>query len=404
MRKVAHILPFPAVGGTEIATRRVAHAARGSGFESIAYCRPEAEPVRELFRESGIEIAGYEPVAPSYRSFLPYLRNARRLAADFRARGVDLIHCSDILGALLAGYAGRLAGIPVLCHVRNRYREMSIRDRSFFLPVQAFAFVSRDTWAHFAHRVPETRGMVLYDGIDLPDRSPAGRHRAEIRAEFGIPASASVIGMVARVAPQKDFRTLIDAVGRLVSMHPDLRVLVVGDCSSGPAVQEHYREVGSRIAAAGLERHFVFTDYQRDVHRFFAAMDVFLLCTHWEGLPLVLLEAMAHRLPVVATAVDGVPEAVTDGETGFLHPHGDPEILAARLDRLLGDAAAREKMGAAGLDRVSREFSQERFTANLCALYSAVLDGVMPASRPALSSGGRNTLHEVMSPAASTRS
>src|SRR5690606_9598600 len=98
-------------------------------------------------------------------------------------------------------------------------------DRSFLLPVGRFAFVSRDTWKHFGHRVSERRGVVLYDGIELPSAARALEDRAAARREFGIPEGAPVVGMVARVAPQKDFPTLIVAAARLVDRHPDLRFL-----------------------------------------------------------------------------------------------------------------------------------------------------------------------------------
>jgi glycosyltransferase involved in cell wall biosynthesis len=102
-------------------------------------------------------------------------------------------------------------------------------------------------------------------------------------------------------------------------------------------------------------------------------MDLFVLSTHWEGLPLVILEAMAQGLPVVATAVDGVPEAVADGETGYTVPHADPAALADALGRLLDDPVRATAMGRAGRARVERMFTVAQFESNLLRLYDQVL-------------------------------
>jgi glycosyltransferase involved in cell wall biosynthesis len=104
-----------------------------------------------------------------------------------------------------------------------------------------------------------------------------------------------------------------------------------------------------------------------------SAFDVFVLCTHFEGLPLVILEAMARGRPVVATAVDGIPEIVIDGRTGLLHPHGDAETLAARLLSLLEDEALAARIGGAGREFVKMEWGRERFAANMARLYEDVL-------------------------------
>jgi glycosyltransferase involved in cell wall biosynthesis len=102
-------------------------------------------------------------------------------------------------------------------------------------------------------------------------------------------------------------------------------------------------------------------------------MDIFVLSTHWEGFPLVLLEAMAHARPVVATSVDGIPELVTDQETGRLFPHEDAAALAECLLDLLNSPAKARAMGRAGQEHVARNFSREIFTRNVGRLYAAML-------------------------------
>ena len=188
--------------------------------------------MREFFEDCGIPCATYDPPVPSYRHGVAYLRSSVHLARELLRRQVDILHCSDLLAAHHVALAGRLAGLPVLCHIRNRFEDISRRDRSFLWPVHKFVFVSRNTWRHFAYTVSPDRGTVVYDGIDIPDGGDEAIDYASVRREFRIPEHAPVIGMMARVAPQKDFATLARAAVRILEAQPDARFLVAGDYAS----------------------------------------------------------------------------------------------------------------------------------------------------------------------------
>ncbi len=326
----------------------------------------------EFFATHGVPSVAYEPATPSYTHAAGYVRASWRLARDLRRQQVDLLHCADLLAAHYAGLAGRLARIPVLCHIRNRFERVSGRDCSFLWPVSRFAFVSRNTWEYFGCQVAPSRGVVVYDGIDIPALAEPDQSR-EVRRELGLPDDARVIGMLARVAPQKDYPTLIRAAERVLRVEPRARFLVVGDRESTPENRTHYEEVRRAIDERGVGGAFLFTGQRRDVPRLLDAIDIFVLSTHWEGLPLVILEAMAHGKPVVATGVDGIPEVVRHGETGLLAAHADDEQLAAHLMLLLTDRSAAARLGAAGRDHVQRHFSREQFAASMDTLYREML-------------------------------
>lgn len=373
--RVAHVLPWPAVGGIEVATLRIARAARERGIESVAFCPGLESPIARQFAAENFEIASYRRVEPSVRRPLRFLQNSLWFAAEFRRRRIDLVHCSDILGAYYAGLGGRLARLPVLSHVRTRYDELPVREQRFLRPVQHFAFVSRDTWDRFSIPVPEHRATVVYDGIEVDRRGDGEEDRRDICDEFAIPSEATIVGMIARVAPQKDYITLIRAAARLVESRQDIRFLIVGENAAVESYRVHFAEVQHAIAAAGLERFFIFTGFRADVPRFMRALDIFVLSTHAEGLPLVILEAMAHGKPVVATNVDGVPEVVVDGRTGLLHPHQDDRALADALGSLLEDPQRAAQMGEAGRAHVRLHFSERSFGDAVERLYRTLLAG-----------------------------
>ena len=387
-RRIAHVLPSTdVIGGTEHATLRIARAVEPAGFGSMAFCIDGDTPVARFFAREGLEVAAFPAVEPSLRRPLPYLRAARTLARRFRQAGVDLVHCADVLSAHYVATAGRLAGVPVVCHVRNRHDNISRRDQLFLRPVQRWVCVSEDTRRRFSYPVDERNSVVIYDGIEVP-RLGHGANDS-VRAEFGIPAGAAVVGMVGRLSPQKDFVTLGRAAQRVLASRPDARFVVVGDHEREKAYQEHFAWVRAQLDQLGVLGSFVFTGFRSDVARLVSAMDVFVLSTHFEGLPLVLLEGMAQARPTLATAVDGIPEVVEHDRTGLLHGREDAATLADQIAQVLSDHALATRLGLGAREAVERFWSADRFASDMTAFYRAMLpQGKEPGARPRTAANG----------------
>lgn len=374
---IAHILPWPSVGGTEHATLRLARAV-APRYQSKVFCLEDATNVSKLFSDQGFKTFSYQPIVPSYRHVNRFLRDSYRLAQEFKRHEIDVIHCADVLAAYHAAVAGRIAGRPVLCHVRNRYADLATRDAIFLRAVSKFIFVSRDTRQTFRMRLPARRTEVIYDGISISptanDQRAMNEARDAVRAEFGLPSETRIVGMVARVAAQKDYETLAKAAARIAPAHPDLRFMIVGDNALEAVHRDHYEKVMSLLTRLGVESRFVFTGFRADVSRMIAAFDVFVLSTYFEGFPLVILEALAHQKPVVATAVDGIPEIIVNDETGLLTQPRNDHALAAQIDVVLRSAELAQRLGTAGRESVERNFSSERYAANVLNLYDRVTD------------------------------
>ena len=330
--------------------------------------------MQQMFAANGFETVDYQPVEPSYRHPQEFIAASFRFARAFRRQKVDLIHCSDLLAAYYAGIAGKIARLPVLCHVRCSYPQISRRDKSFLSAVNKFLFVSKNTWQTFAFTIPERQGVVIYDGMKVLDDVVDAGVKNGVRSELNIPQDAIIVGMVARVSPAKDYATLAKAAARIVAVHPAVRFLMVGDHSRVPLNQKHYEEVKQVLADCGVSSYFIFTNHRDDVARMIGSMDIFVLSTHTEGLPLVILEAMAQARPVVATDVGGVSEVVREGETGLLVDHENVEMLAARLLLLIKDEKLRNDLGSAGQRVVKQEFTVGSFAQRLSGLYREMLN------------------------------
>ena len=370
--RVLHVLPYPGVGGTEIATRRVADALRPFGVEAHALLLAPTNEQIDYFHAAGIPTAPLvdKPV-PSVRRGAAFIRDSIRLARE--RMNVDLIHCADVPAAYVTATAGRLYGAPVLAHVRNRQPKPSLHSRIFVGAASHFVFVSEDTRRCFPYRVPKERTSVVYDGVDLPPEADLAERITTayaVRQELGLAADAPVVAMFARVAPQKDYDTLVRAAALLCDRWPGLRFLIVGDFDTLPEHRRHHAHVRSLLAQAGVEDFFLFTGFRRDTRRLMLAADICVLSTHFEGLPLVVLEAMALGRPCVATAVDGIPEMIVHGETGLLTNLRDPTDLAASLARLLSDTDMAHRVGASARRMAHDRFGQERFAREMHELYT----------------------------------
>ncbi|MCA9754257.1 MAG: glycosyltransferase family 4 protein [Candidatus Eisenbacteria bacterium] len=216
---------------------------------------------------------------------------------------------------------------------------------------------------------------VVRSGIELDRFHPDPIARREVREEWAIPQDAVLIGAVTRLSPQKAPLELVQILLGALRDQPSTWGLIVGDGPDRPEVEDAVRseEAGRRIVLTGL-RH--------DAHRYFAALDAFVLPSRWEGLPRTLPQAMATGVPIVCSAVDGNAEAVRDGTEGFVFPVGDVERAANRVRELVGSEVLRRRFGEAGRFR-AREFSAERMLKDLHQVYDElVFGGPLPGRRP----------------------
>lgn len=217
-------------------------------------------------------------------------------------------------------------------------------------------------------RVPPDKVVTIYNGVDTGQfAAPDAPAVARSRMALGIPAGVPLVGAVGRLHRQKGFADLITALAQVREHFPAVRLLLVGD-------GELRGDLEARAQSLGLSRVVRFAGPRTDVPAILAGLDLFVLPSLWEGLPNVVLEAMAAGLPVVATAVGGTPEVVVDGISGLLVPPRDPAALAEALVLLLRDSGLRRKMAQAGRERVEQCFSVEQMVRKTEDLYETLLN------------------------------
>jgi glycosyltransferase involved in cell wall biosynthesis len=236
-------------------------------------------------------------------------------------------------------------------------RALFVSNISHFCRSQAMIFCPPEKW---------DRLHIVHCGVDPDVFSPAehtGRGKRLL--------------IVGRMASVKGIPVLLDAIKRLRSTHPDLNLTVVGDGPERASFEQHARDLGIEACI-----DFVGYQSQAEVRKRLCATDVFVLPSFAEGVPVVLMEAMAAGVPVVATRIAGVAELVDDGRSGLLVPPGDTGALAAAIDELLTDPDKRAAFGRAGREKVATEFNIAEESAWLRTVMTSALEGRVEAVRP----------------------
>jgi len=227
----------------------------------------------------------------------------------------------------------------------------------------AVAGVIRDVLV--AAGVPAARIEVIHSSIDLSRFNGSGE-RDGVRAEFGIPTDAPVVGHVAALAWHKGQKDLVSAIPALVSALPDIRVVLVGSGEEEQALKRQAAELG-------VDRHVIFTGARSDVPRLLPVFDVFCMPSYLEGTCNAVLEAFAMKVPVVASSAGGLPELVEPERTGLLVPPRDPAALSAALLRMLRERELARRCTEAAFALVHERYGVERMVSRTAALYQEVM-------------------------------
>jgi glycosyltransferase involved in cell wall biosynthesis len=319
--------------------------------------------------------AGHEVVLlPHLRSEIAPLHD-RRALADLRAclRGFDVVHTHSSKAGALGRTAAHQLGADRIVHTFHGFPFHQFQSwvrRTAYIKVErsvgrftdVFLAVGSAVAAEAVTRriAPPERVRTIGVGVAKTLNAPGAHDRAEARRMLGVPPGMSVVGTVGRLAFQKapeDFVAALAMLGR-----DDVFAVWIG---TGPL----RAEVERLAARRGLSGRMLFIGERHDVAALLPGLDVFAMASRYEGLPCAIVEAMGAGLPVVATAVNAVPDVVIAGETGLLVPASAPDLLGRAIGYLLDHPAAAARMGAAGRSRLGEELSPDALGAVLGEAY-----------------------------------
>jgi glycosyltransferase involved in cell wall biosynthesis len=342
--------------------------AAGSRLEPliVLFQRGGQEPteLREECARRGLPV---EVLRERWRFDPAALSRALQLARSFGAELVETNgYKADLAGLLLQRWCG-IPWVAVSHGVTDeglKVRMYWFADRALIRRADRIVAVSEARCRILrAEGCLPSRLITIHNAVAMPD--PHAEDSRAIRKALGLDAAAPVAAVVGRLSPEKGQEYFLEAMTDVAKAIPGVAALIVGEGQE----EERLRARTDELGLGGVVK---FVGYRRDMDAVYPAVDVLVLPSLSEGLPMVALEAMARGIPVVATRVGGVPEAVEDGHSGLLVPSADPRALARAVVTLLLDPVRRRAMGEAGRERVARCFSIGARAEQVLSLYEDV--------------------------------
>lgn len=364
--KILQLVNGFAIGGAEGKLLDLVKHVNRDRFEIIVCSVGQGGPLQGEFEKLGIKVVIFQK---KFAFDFSLILKVKRLIEE---EGIDIIQTTLLYADLIGAIAARLANVPsvisweTVSHgsfdtLRTKQRhKMAYRFAMRYVKkIVAVSDETRDSIIMY-RKIDSEKIQTIHYGVNLNKFQKISSNGK--RQEIGISEDAKVIGVVARIEEVKGHRYLIEAAQEIVKKIPSVYFIFIGDGSLRT-------ELENRVEELGLTSHFKFLGFRKDVHELLNSIDVFVLPSISEGLPNVILEAMASEKPVVASAVGGIPEAVIDGETGYLVPEKNTVALQEAITKLLEDKVSLTEMGKNARRRVEEEFSLQKEISEFEKLY-----------------------------------
>lgn len=349
------------LGGGEISLFDLIRRLDSSQFERVVVC-PEKGEFYSQIESLGIPVQVTEMPGLKGAGLFSLPFSVRQLLALIKMREVEIIHANGSRCMIYAGLAGRLAGLPVIWHLRVPGKDPILDP---FLAMLATKIItnSRAVSQRVRFRWSSQEICVVHNGVDL-GKFNSNLEGDGIRQEFSIPGEDKVVTIVGRLDGWKGHRFFLEAAQKVTTQFNASKFLVVGDGALRNELEALSKDLG-------IESNVLFCGSRNDIPEILAASDILVSASLDEGFGRVVIEAMAMAKPVVGTRSGGVPEIVMDGETGILVEPENSEDLAQAIRSLLADPERASEMGVAGLNRVKNSFSLEKHTREIEEIYKA---------------------------------
>lgn len=365
MKKVLHLRSSGALLGAETVILELARNSQAFGFESIIGAINNEEDQYPEFllpaKDHGTTTVVFNGKGQAD------LKRLREMKQFIRENQIDIVHShgykEDFYCTLLPKSLPMIATNHLWKRTSFKDYLYTLMDAVFLRRSSIIVGVSAEITSHM-NRLGLKKTVQISNGIDC-SKFTDNTKASLIRSEFGIDNEATVLGMVSSLTPEKGHRIAVEAVG-LLKNNSKVILLVVGD---GPQKSNLVKQV----AAAGLQGKVIFAGKRTNIPYILSAIDIFLMPSFTEGLPMALLEAMAAGKPVIASSVGEIPNVLASTEDGICIEPGNPQLLADNIDLLINNVELRTRTGTKARQRVIKKYSSVKMTQNYCRLYNLLL-------------------------------
>jgi glycosyltransferase involved in cell wall biosynthesis len=362
-RTILHLIETSDLGGAENVMINLVTNLEEDGYHSIVCLRKEGALYDELIKR------GIEAHIINEEGFFD-VRFVINLFVLVRMKKVSLIHAHEFLMNVYGTIVGKLSGRPVVTTLHGKFYYYEKWRRRFALQLVSkfsqLVCVSEDLRGFVSEKIgiPKNRIVTIYNGIDT-ELFAKSEKAVLMKEKFGIKNGQKVVGTVANLNAMKGHTYLLKAIPSIIRDYPSVVFLFVGKGDQEEKLRKEALDLG-------IFEYVKFLGFRSDIPELLNLMDVFVLPSLSECLPLSVLEAMALSVPTVVTDVGGIREIIKDQETGYIVPPADPAALADKISLLLGDRTNARSIGLGGREAVDEKFSIETMLAQYQSLYNSL--------------------------------
>ncbi len=363
--KILHIIKSLGRGGAEMLlpeTIRV-HNKNEFNFHVIYFLPWKNQMVQEL------EYAGATVSCFSATNNIKILLQARKIARYVKEHQIDVIHCHLPWAGFLGRIVHKLTGVPVLYTEHNkqeRYHTLTKWINRFTFNWQTSAIAVSGEVAESIQKniAPKIKVHTILNGVNTDRFKKSNEGRLKIRQQYGWDDDTLVIGTLAVFRFQKRLDLWLELFKKIKNQHPGKKIkgVIVGAGPLKDLIEQKRTELG-------LEEDVLMPGLQTNTIDWFSAMDIYMMCSVFEGLPIALLEAMSCGLPVVATNAGGIGEVIRHGEDGFLVPVDEPYKLIEETAKMISNESVRLQYAQVARNRVVDAFGMEGMVKSLEEMY-----------------------------------
>jgi len=337
-------------------------------YKIFAACLREGGPYEDKLRNIGVTVKNFD------LKTLVDLRIIPRLVRYIKQNNFDIVETAVFPSDVYGRVSARLANVPVIISTMHRVEDHKQETIYRFLPFVDTVTMALTTkiiavsgavknYLIRRHKIRPEKISMIYNGIDV---SKYKRHVniSGFKKQFNLDPSIPIVAFIGRLVKVKGVSYFLEAAASVLRSGKKAQFLVIGD---GPLKQSLVKQTQK----LGIDQHVFFIGFRKDIPRVLSFIDILVVPSLWEGLPLVVLETMSAGKPIIAAEVGGIPEAVRNGETGILVPPKNPEALTGAINDLLADPKKRKEMGDKAKQRAVQLFDVERMVKEYENLYDA---------------------------------
>ncbi len=371
--RILHVIDSLALGGAQVVLLNLLQNVDRDRFAPEVACLHG----RGVFWDA-IQSVGFPLASLSFHHLFPSYLPA--LAALMAAKRYDVVHSHLLASNVIAKPLAALLRVPVRIN-HDHCNDKSSDPRPWAAPADAWAnrfsthviAVSDSTRAFVEEKegVPAARASTIHNGIDCARFQPRAGARSESRRKFGLAENAFIVGGIGRLTYQKHFALFIETASAILARHPNVQFAIAGTGEEEAALRDQARR-------AGIDDKVRFLGFVSDMPSLYPALDLLLLTSRFEGLPITILEAMASGIPIVSSRLDGIAEILSDGKDAALVGSQTSEAFGAEIEKLLSSPALRQDFASAALQKVRTFYSAQRMTREVEAVYLRYLEPASP--------------------------